>query len=322
VNSSRGWSSNEDDLLAIWLLVWVDDVATGTEYANLGAFIDQGLLPLSEDHLEDLAESLEEDGRGDLVKAYGGVRRWGMRLTASGSSHVRGIRARRLDGARRRGACRDALLSWLYNRQQDLGDAQSNLKDFITDIRSFYEGELFTLEDYDAALNYLEECKLVSIPERSLAGRSFGIRLLAAGIDCIEHFGGSVSAYINRSNRPEAIPSITVTGNNNAVASASPNAQQSIVSFQLDLEQLGKWVELVRQALPQLGELGDSHQAEASRLVNGIRAELEANKPDQRLVSRLGRELKAVVSNAAGSVLGQVVLEKAPAFLDALHRTL
>jgi microcompartment protein CcmL/EutN len=317
----RGWGRSWDDLYETCFVFWLAEFVTSSQIPDISDFLsDARPTELGGDPttiMEGVAASVEEHGWVKLVRTLGGLPATGARLTSVGQVHVRRLRTQRADGAARRVACREALLCWLYNEQEVLGVKSPSLNGFAKDPRGWFVGQAFSEDEVDRAAKFLKEARLVS-GIGALGKPLLRANLLPAGIECVRQCDGAVETFLNRQRQSTGGTTIHVQGDNNAVAANSPQAQQTIVAIanQLDLEELRRFAQGVKEALPLLKDLTEEDQSQATELVDQINTELAADKPDRKRLARLGAALRDIVTNAAGGVLGQLLLQSAPAALQ------
>lgn len=201
--AERGWGMTEEQTRQVRLLLWLaaqendglytlEDVYDGNAEAELAlrdatALADRGLVgaQIGLARGEDLA----------------GIR---VRILPAGRAHADQLRRRRHDRVGRHRACREALVSWLYEVDA-VGPMRSRIwKGFWSDPRGAYLGDRFTEQEVDRAAGWLRRNGLI---DGVVAARFEGpIRayLTDHGVRCVEDFDSDVHRYVERMEQPQA----------------------------------------------------------------------------------------------------------------------
>lgn len=96
----------------------------------------------------------------------------------------------RKDAGIRRGACRDAVLRWVY--EQDANGGSTEITEIGNSPYGWFNGVLFTAADLVEAIRFLRERRL-------LGGTDETPTFEPGGIECVEQYGGVVD-YLNRAD--------------------------------------------------------------------------------------------------------------------------
>jgi hypothetical protein len=146
----------------------------------------------------------------------------GRRLTPDGKAIVDTARERRAHVGDRRRAVRRQLLDWV-NSKVATNTAMVPLSEFPGSRHGWYEGVCFDNDEVWEAVDDLEEQGLV----HTIRGSGFGgiaVGISHKGRDCATDHDSDIAAY-EAAQQPPAVPSVTVTGDGNALSLAfAPNA--------------------------------------------------------------------------------------------------
>jgi len=250
----------------------------------------------------DVLRELEHDRLIMLAETMGFAGTAAM-ITGAGRADVEARRKRRNDPARRNAAARDAVLRWVYAHPK-----APDLKPMLTDPDGLYEGQPFDVADLEAALSYLHSKGLVTgveVAEFVL----LHVELTDKGIDCAEHFGGSVSDYILRGQDTAS----TVTHNVNfhsavsgPVAWGNRDVSQTVTTTGIAGDELTTLVRAIAQAAPALAL--SSKESDSLR-VNAeiVEAELVNDEPDLGVIRTFLHRLLGTLGKAGDSALALVL---------------
>jgi hypothetical protein len=216
-------------------------------------------------------------------------------ITASGRQDVEARRIRRADRAQRNMAVRNAVVRYVYGNSP-----ASDLEPMLNN--HYFEGERLTRRDLDDALRYLVDKGLVcgvDVAEAIL----INIELTDRGVDCAEHFGGSVSDFLSRERSGGT--QINIHGDNyGPMAWDSQQITQTVTTTSTGRagDELAVLVRAIREALPVLG-MDDSDRARVETQLQTVDEELECGEPNQGLVGRVLKRTVATIGNVADSSL-------------------
>jgi hypothetical protein len=295
----------ESELRQIRLLDWLLDCEPEHPGAmpEFSKFIgnEEDLSATEQARWRDVMRGLRDQGLIDLAESLGG--NWGLEVTARGRQVAEARRARRADRASRRGAARDGVLAWLA--EQPDHQAQE-IEEFLTSPRAYYEGAPLDLADAEEALGYLHRRGLVTgivAAETPLLGPE----LTDAGVDCIDHYGGSVSEYLRRNDGAGTSNTLnigSISGSNLAVGNrdVAQNVQAGVSG-----RELGDVLQAILEAIPALG-LSTDDEADLRDSVRMAGNELAKTDPDKgwakAVLVKTGGILGKTVETALGPVLG------------------
>ena len=130
---------------------------------------------------------LEAQGRIRLISADASSGLPQAMLTSEGAAYISTLRLYWDDRILRRGAARNALLGWLYDRRSHM-EKSSDIYKIFSDRRVVYSGQFFSFNDISDAASYLQEKNLID------ATAYAEMRITATGMDCIEQ-GRDVTEY-------------------------------------------------------------------------------------------------------------------------------
>jgi hypothetical protein len=161
--------------------------------------------------LDDVSD-LERRSLLELANSFGGVESLAVRATPEGRAFTEDLQVARSSKQRRRSACRDAMVDWLYS-----GDAVTPpgvVRDTMMQDprRNCFFAEPFSADDLDAAAAWLYRQGLVG---GTLVGQAQGpviLYLTDAGVKCAEVFGSDTDGYLQSQQRASgSTPAVAVT---------------------------------------------------------------------------------------------------------------
>jgi hypothetical protein len=236
--------------------------------------------------LVEAVRDLEQRGLVDVIWAAGGTSPSAV-PTPAGSLHFQETDRRWNDRRWREPAARDAVMSWIYNRDEDASVDGLPVEHFFLDTHSAVEGRTFSDTDIARACAYLAENGLIDGPTVDQARGPVRVWLTARGIDCMEK-RLSVADYLNRPTGGTTNNFFgPVSGTNLAWGDF---ATQNAVASGIDADGLRTLLQAVIAALPAIGLTGSDR-----RSVEEAAAELEAaaSEPTPN-PSRLRRALQSM----------------------------
>lgn len=264
----RGWgrtaSENRRAQLVEWIVrqsrEWGDGV-----YAPLDRFYDS--LPDQSMNTYEIAlddvNSLEARSLLDLANSFGGVESLGAQSTPAGRAFVDELQAARSNKQRRRSACRDAMVDWLYSRDAVSPPGVDRAR-MLQDQQGYFFAEPFTEDDLDAAAAWLQRQGLVRGTMINEAQGPVVLYLTDTGVKCAEDFSSDTSAYLERQQYPRPGPTVNI-GTNSApfqVAGAYARQVQNIGTSADDLRQLITGITMiVRLLVPDVPDADVEEQA-------------------------------------------------------------
>ncbi len=160
----------------------------------------------------------------DLANSFGSV--WDLRAqsTPVGRAFADDLQAARSDTRRRRSACRDAIVDWLYSRDA-VNPPGVNRDGILHDRRGYFFAEPFTADDLDAAAAWLYRNSLVRGTMIAEAQGPVVLYLTDSGLKCAEDFNSDTSAYLERQQYRASGPTVNI-GTSGPVQVAGDNARQ------------------------------------------------------------------------------------------------
>lgn len=267
-----GWPGSETRRaqLVEWVVRKSEEEPDGV-YAPLDAFYDR--LPdqsmnTYETALDDV-ESLESRSLLDLLNARGSVWDLQARSTQVGRAFVNSLQAARTNTRRRRSACRDAIVDWLYSR--DAVSPPGMARDWILqDHRGYFFAELFTADDLDKAAAWLYRNSLVAGIMAAEAHGPVVLYLTDSGVKCAEDFSSDVGAYLESQHRGSG-PTVNIGSNSAPFQIAGDHAQQvQNVAAPNDLRQLITGITtIVRALVPDVSDAETEEQAALAAVSDG-----------------------------------------------------
>ncbi|GAA0909629.1 hypothetical protein [Virgisporangium aurantiacum] len=275
------------------------------EFATIVDFLPED--ERSDDRLHELYFRMLADleRRGLVITANGmGFDGLAAMLDDAGRTEVEERRRRRAAPALRAAAARDAIVRWLYGQPQRKAN---HLQAMLTTPECYYEGQPFSANDLDEALRYLVAKGLIKAL-RYAGGTLHLPKLLDDGIDCVEHFQGSVSAYVRRNDsRGGTNHTVNIGGNvSGNLAWANETATQTATTAGISTADLVTLVHALVEAIPALG-LADRDAGQLELVAEQAGEELTAEAPDlsrlRALMTRAGSILDGAAQNSLSAVL-------------------
>ena len=201
----------------------------------------------------------------DLANGVGSVYDLAAQSTPEGRAFTDDLRAARSNTQRRRTACRDAMVDWLYSR--DVVSPPGVVRDtMLQDRRGYFFAEPFTANDLDSAAAWLHRQNLVG---GTMIGQALGpvrLYLTDRGVKCVEDFGSDTGAYLGRQQYGTSGPTVYI-GTNSApfqVAGDYARQVQNIGTSANDLRQLISVITTIVRAL--VPDVSDADAEEQSAL--------------------------------------------------------
>jgi DNA-binding PadR family transcriptional regulator len=304
----------ELEIIRIRFMDWLYDYrpAQAGTLANVGQFLSDEDRPKGDDKQVwyGIVRGLAAD---DLIYLNESMelQSFSVQLTPNGRMAVQKWRARRADAATRAGACRTALLRWIYGQPNH--KAGADVEPFFEAAESYWEGVRFEPGEVEQALAYLEKKDLVDGTHAEEFDRQIYPFLTDAGIDCVEQYEGRVMEYLRRDEGYGVQHNVTTHFHAEVQGSNLSYGNQGDTNQTLNqVEQIAPGFEAIAQAvadilkrLPALGlpeeDLEDAQAAANEVLTEVTRAEPERRKL-RRAVTALTGSLALVATGAVAGV--------------------
>lgn len=196
--NKRGWGWLESEIRQIQLLEWMVPQSANT-YVPIKPFYDglgdRGDLTFHE--IRDDLRDLERRGLIDLAAGIGGIESYDALATPDARRLVEDLQARRDDRRLLKGACRDAMVAWLYS-QDAVGELMQPVRDrMLEDPRyGMWLAKMFAADDLDAAAAWLDRYGLVKGIMIDQCEGPVRLYLTDSGVACAERFDSDTSRYI------------------------------------------------------------------------------------------------------------------------------
>ncbi len=255
----RGWGWSASETRRAQLIDWI--VQRSAEepdgvYVRLHRFYDS--LPDQSMNtyviaLDDV-NSLEGRALLDLANSYGSV--WDLQAQSApaGRAFVDDLQAARANTQRRRSACRDAMVDWLYSRDA-VSPPGVDRDGILQDQRGYFFAEPFTADDLDAAAAWLCRNSLVGGTMIAEAQGPVVLYLTDSGVKCAEDFHSDTSAYLERQQYRASGPTVSPS-KEDAVGSPAPNkAAPETSSLNRMVNRWGGLAALVAAVIGSLSDL-------------------------------------------------------------------
>lgn len=265
----RGWRWTASQIRQARLIEWIGERCAerpASEYVPVEPFYSA---------LPDQSMNTYQIARGDLdyldirallslAAGLGGIESLDVLATPEGRAFTEGLQAARGNKQRRRSACRDAMVDWLYSceamcppgvvRDMMLQDLQ----------RGYWFAEPFSADDLDAAAAWLRRQGLV---DGTGVGQTQGpviLYLTDTGVKCAEDFSSDTGTYLERQQNRGTGPTVNIGSNSAPFQVAGDNARQvqNIGIRADDLRQLITGItEIVRALVPNVPDAHVEQQA-------------------------------------------------------------
>jgi hypothetical protein len=275
------------------------------QFIELGSFIEDNGLDIQTGYalIRAAAESKLVNDASSLSVPCGA-------LTLPGVDAVR--RRRREAPAARRRALYAALLRRLHE-QEEAGANMPVVSPALLEGGPFRPG--VTDSEVDRAAAYLVDNDLIrGIPVAEKAG-PVRASVTSKGLDCLDNYGGDVTAYLERGRRGgggTTIGTVTVHNSSGNVAIAGDATQH--VTTEVDLAALARIIQALLDGLPRYQLPPEAAAGEALR---EAQRELESPNPDpgriRSAISRVGAALAKVAAEAWPALTVELVFAAARA---------
>ncbi|MEU6656854.1 hypothetical protein ABZ904_48055 [Streptomyces sp. NPDC046900] len=294
------------------LLCWIYEQVDGQTTVIVDAAPWCGEMGQGEDVLRLALEQLEAEHCIDRDDSMAELE---CSMTVTGLGTVSEVIKRRTDAAARSNFTRTALVRWLY-RYYLKGHTPVTTELFCQTRLAFYAGTPLSLGEVERAARYLmDKGLIVALDEFGPPLRN--PELTSRGIDCAEK-DLTVSEFLAAEDRSTG-PTFHVhmTDAQGVIIGTQTGFTQNNTAG-LDVAQLTHFAGLARQSLPALA-LGGEAEAAAADQAEALHAEATSGAPDRGRLRRLVDSLLASLAPAAGTALGQVVLEAGHQAVAALQ---
>lgn len=298
------WRLTEHETRIFRLLVWLVDQDKGNSIIDVGPFYDDDETRANQ--ARDDVHDLED--RGFVRPVFGGggsLETISALVEPAGRSTAGKLRQEWRHQPARRGACRSALVAWLY--EIDATETPDNAvpwDDFqATEHGSFY-GDPFTEDDVDRAAGWLQRRSLIdgtNVAERQ--GPVTGY-LMDRGVTCAEQYGCDVNAFVHAADmEPRVGATFNVNGQNVQVATGSQS--QQTISIGQTAQDLAVALRGLTEMVQQLGFANGSD--ELDRLTEEAVADITSSQPTGEPARGLLDRLRAVASRQGNQALTTAV---------------
>lgn len=304
MNDNRGWSNHPNVTLVHRVVTWLAEYQSKSpgQIPSVGDVAEA--LQANADEVSLVVDGLTSEGQALDGKTYdtGGS---GAFLTPAGLAVASDWMTRRASTKNRRRACRDAALDFLY-----ANDRNRNLdaSDFLADQRSYFWGERFLTDDWQEALTYLANEKLVTGMLVGGQRRFVRPKILHRGQVCVENYDGDVVAISSPASAPSSVTNTTIANSPGAQwMSGSPGAQQTatVTISEGNRQQL---LQIADQIAEQIKGLPVGVVPAATAGVEELRQVAKDNQADKGRVKALLANFALSVTTAAGTDAGQKIL--------------
>jgi hypothetical protein len=290
-----------DELRRLTLLDWLFTSAGGSGNRNIS--VGDLFAERAEADAEILADdlrALNARGWASLVATMGDRRPHGVFLNADAAAVAREMREKRGDLIGRTTSLRDRLLRWLYTRQAEINGAPTT-SDFFGSLECIYFGSIYQPEELWRATVWLKDHDFIRGSGSSQLSGGIVRPIITSKGQTVVESGRSVNEIAGAALA--ASSTIAITGNNNVVQSASPDATQS-VTMSISSDDRTQTIQLAKaleEALPVLGL-----PAEARGLPDELR--VAAAQEDPSFMQRVLAQVQTTIAEKSGTAIGSAML--------------
>jgi hypothetical protein len=212
----------------------------------------------------DDVNALEDRSLIELANSYGSLMALQALVTSEGRTFTENLRAARRNKQRRRSACRNAMVDWLYSG--DVTSPPGAIRDrMLKDPeRGSFFGELFSVGDLDAAAAWLYRQGLVRGTMSAQAEGPVRLYLTDSGVTCAEEFNSDTGSYLQRLAPKSSGPTVNIDTNTAPFQVAGDRAQQvqNVGTSAGELRLLIAGIaEIVRALIPEVADADVQEQA-------------------------------------------------------------
>jgi hypothetical protein len=298
----RGWGWSASEIRQARLAEWLAR-QSAESFCSVTEFYDG--LEDQRMNTWDVAHSdlkvFEKQSLINLTAAMGGISSLHVLVGQGLRDLVEDWHSTRANRGMRRTACRDAMVSWLYSL-----DAVNAMKAPATQAMSddsrhgIWFAEPFTTDDLDAAAAWLHRNGLVEGPKVDQAEGPVKLYLTDAGVTCAERFGSDGGDYIHAQLRPNAGPTVYISGGNSGpfqVAGDHAHQEQHVGRSGDDLRtMISSIADLIATVVPGAA-------VDATREKDGALAAARDGAVDRRALKRFADWALSVVGRGTTAAL-------------------
>lgn len=285
---------------AIRLMDWLYSNSDGVTYLDIDTFLEQNDEDTGKAFM--LGKHLDRNGWANVAFSLGTT---SAILTSEGVARVERVGQIRNNRAARAADLQRQMVTWLYEKE-DEGSAPETWDEFLLQKPAHLLGEAFAEAEVRRQAAFLDERKLISSTriEEETDGW-LGPKLTASGLECVVHYQGEVSTYVQRGNqRAEGhhYYGAVVQGNADGAQFAWGNQTVTQVSgghqVTAGYEELATTITAILQNLPRY-ELPENDQADVGVVATEILAEVVLPAPNQGKIRRACAAIKGFLSPIA-----------------------
>jgi hypothetical protein len=279
--NERGWGWTAAELRHAWLIEWiVQQCGERPEGQGIPVEPYYRALPNQNMNMNEVArgdlDALERESLIRKISGMGGIEALDVQVTSEGRAFVERLQVARGNKQRRRSACRDAIIEWLYSR--DAVSPPGLIVNTMLDdpLTGAWFAQRFPIEDVLAASGWLCRQGLVKgtilwgpelvqrMSELAPDSADFLARvaryeapsplyLTDTGEKCAEDFGSDTRAYLERQQYRPHGPSVSIGTHSGPLQVAGDSAQQvqNVGASPSDLREMITGItEIVRALVP------------------------------------------------------------------------
>lgn len=264
----RGWGWPASETRRAQLVEWIVSRSAGqpdNSYLYISEFYDA--LPDQDMNTYVIALSdandLEDRSLLELGNSYGSVTSLMVLVTPAARTFAENLQTARRSKQRRRSACRDAMVNWLYSC--DVMSPPGLVRDKMLQDpeHSYFFAESFSADDLDAAAAWLYRHNLVRGAMMAQAEGPVRLYLTDSGVTCAEDFGSDSDAYLRR--LPANSGPTVIIGTNAGPFQVAGDRAQQVQNFGASADDLRLLItgiaEIVRALVPAAADADAQEKA-------------------------------------------------------------
>jgi hypothetical protein len=256
---------------------------------------------------------LEERSLIDQAAGLGGIEALHVMATAQAQAFVEQLQATRSNRRLRKIASRDAMVAWLYSVDATAPDYQPVREGMLDDPRyGTWLAERLSPGDLDVAAAWLHQQGLVEGVTIDEAQGPVRLYLTDPGVRCAEDFDSDCDRYIEKRQAPGSGPTVNIGTNSGPFQVAGDHARQ-VQHVGASAEHLRELItsvaELVRLAVPGVGDVGAQQQAALAAAADGAVDRSALQRFVNWVRSTVGAGVNAAIVPAVTSATTALMLE-------------
>jgi hypothetical protein len=282
---------------------WLYSNSDGVTYLDIDAFLEQNGEDTGKAWM--LGKHLDRNSWANVAFSLGST---SAMLTSEGVARVERVRQIRNDRAARAANLQRQMVTWLYEKE-DEGSTPETWDEFLLQEPAHLLGEAFAEAEVRRQAAFLRERNVITcIQIEEETDGWLHPKLTASGQECVVHYQGEVSTYMQRGNQrsgDQHYYGAIVQGNADGAQFAWGNQTVTQVSggnqVTAGYEELATAITVILETLPRY-ELPKNDQADVEEVSNEILAEVVSPSPNQGKIRRGCAAIRGFLSPIATGV--------------------